>query len=62
LNMAGLPGMSVPVGLDSQGLPIGIQVIGKHFDEQEVFNVARGIERAANFTAKPQILGLKDAA
>jgi len=62
LNMAGLPGMSIPVGLDSQGLPVGIQVIGKHFDEQEVFNVARGIEKAANFTAKPQILGMDKAA
>jgi aspartyl-tRNA(Asn)/glutamyl-tRNA(Gln) amidotransferase subunit A len=61
-SLAGLPGMSVPAGLDSKGLPLGLQIIGKAWDEETVLNVARGIERAANFTAKPQILGLKDAA
>ncbi len=61
-SMAGLPGMSVPAGLDSRGLPLGLQIICKAWDEQTVFNVARGIEKAANFTAKPQILGLSRAA
>jgi len=61
-SLAGLPGMSVPAGLDSKGLPLGLQVIGKAWDEETVLNVARGIERAANFTAKPQILGIKEAA
>jgi aspartyl-tRNA(Asn)/glutamyl-tRNA(Gln) amidotransferase subunit A len=61
-SLAGLPGMSVPAGLDSKGLPLGLQVIGKAWDEETVLNVARNIERAANFTAKPQILGVSKAA
>ncbi len=55
-SLAGLPGMSVPAGLDSKGLPLGLQIIGKACDEQTVFQVARGIEKAANFTAKPTLL------
>lgn len=61
-SLAGLPGMSVPAGLDSKGLPLGLQVIGRPFDEQTVLNVATSIEKSANFTAKPQILGIKEAA
>ncbi len=54
-NMAGVPGMSVPAGLDANGLPLGLQVIGKPFDEETVFAVAAAIERAAGFTALPDI-------
>ncbi len=54
-SMAGVPGMSVPAGLDAQGLPLGLQVIGKPFDEETVFAVAAAIERAAGFTALPAI-------
>ena len=61
-SLAGLPGMSVPAGLDSRGLPLGLQIIGKPWDEVTVLNVARNIERASNFTAKPQLLGMKAAA
>jgi len=61
-SLAGLPGMSVPAGLDSKGLPLGLQVIGKAWDEETVLQVSRGIERAACFTAKPQILGVSKAA
>jgi len=53
-NLAGLPGMAVPAGLDSQGLPLGLQVIGKALDEGTVLNVGRVLEQAANFTARPQ--------
>jgi len=52
-SMAGVPGMSVPAGLDAQGLPLGLQVIGKHFDEETVFAVAQVIEDAAGFTHVP---------
>ncbi len=52
-NLAGLPGISVPAGLDNQGLPLGLQVIGKALDEAACFRVAGAIERAANFTTKP---------
>ena len=47
--------MSVPAGLDANGLPLGLQVIGKPFDEGTVFAVAAAIERAAGFTALPDI-------
>ncbi len=62
VNLAGLPGMAVPAGLDAQGLPLGLQVIGKAFDEQTVFNVSRAIEAAANFSAVPQSVQRKAAA
>jgi aspartyl-tRNA(Asn)/glutamyl-tRNA(Gln) amidotransferase subunit A len=52
-NLAGLPGISVPAGLDSKGLPLGLQVIGKALDEEACFKVAAAIESAANFTARP---------
>ncbi|UPY35965.1 Asp-tRNA(Asn)/Glu-tRNA(Gln) amidotransferase subunit GatA [Sediminicoccus sp. KRV36] len=55
-NLAGLPGLAVPAGLDGQGLPLGLQVIGRPFDEETVFAVGAAIERAANFTAKPQVM------
>ena len=54
LNLAGLPGISVPAGLSSEGLPLGLQVIGRAFDEATVLKAGRGIERAADFQAKPQ--------
>ncbi len=54
-NLAGLPAISVPAGLDSQGLPLGLQLIGKHFDEATLFRAASAIESAAGFTAKPTV-------
>jgi aspartyl-tRNA(Asn)/glutamyl-tRNA(Gln) amidotransferase subunit A len=54
-NLAGLPGLAVPAGLDAQGLPLGLQVIGRAFDEETVFAVGGALERAAGFAALPQI-------
>ena len=54
-NMAGIPGMSVPAGLDPRGLPLGLQVLGKPFDEETVFAVSAALERAAGFSARPAI-------
>jgi len=54
-NLAGLPGISVPAGVDANGLPLGLQVIGKALDEETVFAVAAALEDAAGFTAKPGI-------
>ncbi len=53
-SMAGMPGMSLPVGLDSDGLPLGLQLLGKPFDEETIFKTASALEKAANFTALPQ--------
>jgi aspartyl-tRNA(Asn)/glutamyl-tRNA(Gln) amidotransferase subunit A len=54
-SMAGVPAMSVPAGLDTNGLPLGLQVIGRPFDEETVFAVSAAIERAAGFDALPVI-------
>jgi aspartyl-tRNA(Asn)/glutamyl-tRNA(Gln) amidotransferase subunit A len=54
-NLAGLPGVSVPAGLDAQGLPLGLQLIGKPFDEATMLRAARAIERAADFRAMPAL-------
>ncbi|MEZ5787185.1 MAG: Asp-tRNA(Asn)/Glu-tRNA(Gln) amidotransferase subunit GatA [Xanthobacteraceae bacterium] len=47
VNMAGLPGISVPGGLDAQGLPLGLQLIGRPFDEETLFSLAAAVEAAA---------------
>lgn len=55
VNLAGLPGISIPSGLDAGGLPLGLQLIGRPFDEETLFKVGAVIEKAANFTAKPDM-------
>ena len=52
-SLAGLPAMSVPGGLDSEGLPLGLQIIGRPFDEQTVLNAGLAIEERAAFVARP---------
>ncbi|MEL7177975.1 MAG: amidase, partial [Pseudomonadota bacterium] len=54
VNLAGLPGISVPAGLDKKGLPLGLQLIGKPFEEGELLQFAHTLERAAGFVAKPE--------
>jgi aspartyl-tRNA(Asn)/glutamyl-tRNA(Gln) amidotransferase subunit A len=53
VNLAGLPGIAVPTGLDAQGLPLGLQLIGKPWEEAELLNIAYRLEQAAGFVAKP---------
>lgn len=53
VNMAGLPGIAVPAGLDAQGLPLGLQLIGRAFDEETLFAAGRVIEEAAGRIAPP---------
>ncbi len=53
VNLAGLPGIAVPVGLDAQGLPLGLQLIGRPWDEAGLLNHAYVLESAAGFVAKP---------
>ncbi|MDA0664774.1 MAG: amidase family protein, partial [Proteobacteria bacterium] len=56
-SLAGLPGISVPAGLSADGLPLGLQLIGRPFDEETVFRVAHVLEDAAGFDAKPDLSG-----
>jgi aspartyl-tRNA(Asn)/glutamyl-tRNA(Gln) amidotransferase subunit A len=53
VNMAGLPGITVPAGLSSQGLPLGLQLIGRPWEEGDLLNTAYALEQAAGFVAKP---------
>ena len=54
VNLAGLPGMSIPAGVDANGLPLGLQLIGKALDEGTLFALGGALEKAADFKAKPQ--------
>ena len=54
VNLAGLPGAVVPTGLDGKGLPLGLQVIGRPWDEAGMLDVAYALERASEFAAKPE--------
>ncbi|MDG1739356.1 MAG: Asp-tRNA(Asn)/Glu-tRNA(Gln) amidotransferase subunit GatA [Paracoccaceae bacterium] len=54
VNLAGLPGIAIPAGLDKQGLPLGLQLIGKPWEEGDLLNTAYALENAAGYVAKPQ--------
>ncbi|WOI56877.1 Asp-tRNA(Asn)/Glu-tRNA(Gln) amidotransferase subunit GatA [Palleronia sp. LCG004] len=53
VNLAGLPGISVPAGQDRQGLPLGLQLIGRPWEEGDLLNMAYTLEQSAGFVAKP---------
>ena len=53
VNLAGLPGIAVPAGTDASGLPLGLQLIGRPWEEGDLLNSAYALERAAGFVAKP---------
>ena len=53
VNLAGLPGVAVPTGIDAQGLPLGLQLIGRPWEEGDLLNTAYALEQAAGFVAKP---------
>jgi aspartyl-tRNA(Asn)/glutamyl-tRNA(Gln) amidotransferase subunit A len=52
LNLAGMPGISVPCGFSSSGLPIGAQILGNFFDEALLLRVSRTLEKALGLTGK----------
>ena len=54
VNLAGLPGISIPAGLDGQGLPLGLQLIGKPWEEGDLLNTAYALENSIGFVEKPQ--------
>jgi len=49
VNLAGLPGISIPAGLDKNNYPLGLQIIGKPFNEQNILNIAYSMEEKINF-------------
>jgi len=49
INLAGLPGMSIPAGFDPQGLPVGLQIVGRYFDEARLLNVAHCFQQATDW-------------
>ncbi len=53
-SLAGLPAISIPVGMNSDGLPMGLQVVGPAFDEQTVFDVGQALEKASGFEPMPE--------
>ena len=53
VNLAGLPGVSVPAGVDKSGLPLGLQVIGRPWEEGDMLNIAYSLEQSADFSSKP---------
>jgi len=53
VNLAGLPGVSVPAGVDKSGLPLGLQVIGRPWEEGDMLNIAYSLEQSADFSFKP---------
>ncbi|RDW18976.1 Asp-tRNA(Asn)/Glu-tRNA(Gln) amidotransferase subunit GatA [Oceanobacillus chungangensis] len=58
VNLAGVPGISIPCGFSPEGLPIGLQIIGKHFDESTVYRTAHAFEQATDYhTKRPQLGG-----
>ena len=54
VNLAGLPGIAVPAGVDRTGLPLGLQLIGRPWEEGDLLNTAYALEQAAGFVAKPE--------
>lgn len=60
VNLAGVPGISIPCGFSEDGLPIGLQVIGNYFDESTVYRAAHAFEQATeHHTKRPQLGGAK---
>ncbi len=53
VNLAGLPGIALPAGVDSQGLPLGLQLIGRPWEEGDLLNTAYALEQSTGFVAKP---------
>ena len=52
VNIAGVPAISIPCGVDSNNMPIGMQLIGNYFDEETILNAAYTYEQATNFRSK----------
>ena len=53
VNMAGLPGLNLPIGFDSNNMPIGMQIIGNSFEEAKIYKLASAIEKELNLNLTP---------
>ena len=53
VNMAGLPGMNLPIGFSNDHLPIGMQIIGNHFEEAKIYQLASFIEKELHLNLNP---------
>ena len=54
VNLAGLPGIAIPTGIDEDGLPLGMQLIGKPWEEGDLLNTAFSLEQSAGFVARAE--------
>jgi aspartyl-tRNA(Asn)/glutamyl-tRNA(Gln) amidotransferase subunit A len=59
-NLAGIPGLSIPCGLSGDGLPIGLQLLGPHWSEATLLQLAHAYEQAQPFTARPRVAAAAD--
>ena len=59
VNLAGLPGMSIPCGFDGQGLPVGLQIIGNYFDEARMLNVAHQLQQVSDWHLRAPTAGVR---
>src|SRR5699024_8622133 len=60
VNLAGVPAISIPNGFSTEGLPIGLQIIGNHYDEKTIYRAAHAFEAATDFhTKRPNVGGAK---
>ncbi len=57
INLAGVPAISIPCGFGENDLPLGLQIIGKHFDEETIYRIAHAFEQATDFHTKKSNLG-----
>jgi aspartyl-tRNA(Asn)/glutamyl-tRNA(Gln) amidotransferase subunit A len=55
LNIAGVPGLSMPAGLTKSGLPVGVQLVANHFAEEKLFGAAHALEKSLNLKLKPNL-------
>jgi len=55
-NLAGVPGLAFPVGIDGEGLPIGMQLMGRHFDEPGLFRLAHAYQMATDWHLRQPVL------